>query len=129
MNLTIRIQLKTSLTWSFIQIFANETKTFYPTWIVRVYYYDLINKSRDDIENLEKRYPNLDFCDVENLPVLGNMKYKLPGKMQRFLSASMFLSSLVVFNSINILVDPFVGVAMVRDLDSENLQTGSRCCE
>lgn len=85
-----RIELKTNLTWSFIQIFANEAKISYPMWVVRVYYYDLINKTKDDIENLEKLYPNLDFCNVENLPVLGNLKYKLPGKMQRFLPASTF---------------------------------------
>lgn len=85
-----RIQLKTDLTWSYIQIFANQTKLFYPNWIVRVYYYDLLNKSNDDIEELEKLYPNLDFCNGENLPVLGNLKNKLPGKMQRFLPVSTY---------------------------------------
>jgi hypothetical protein len=88
-----RIQLKTSITWSFIQIFVNEAKKFYPTWIVRVYYYNLINKTQDDIENLEKLNPNLDFCNGENLPVLGNLKNKLPGKMQRFLPASTYQSN------------------------------------
>ncbi len=83
-----RRELKTSLTWSFINIFVNEAKKFYPKWIVRVYYYNLINKTKTDIENLEKLHNNLDFCDVENLPVLGNIRYKLPGKIQRFLPAS-----------------------------------------
>ncbi len=83
-----RIQLKTSLTWSYIQIFVNEAKKFYPTWIVRVYYYNLQNITKDDIQTLEKLHHNLDFCDVENLPVLGNLRDKLPGKMQRFLPAS-----------------------------------------
>jgi hypothetical protein len=83
-----RIELKTNLTWSFIKIFINEAKKLYPTWIVRVYYYNLINKTKEDLEELEKLNSNLDFCDAENLPVLGNLKNKLPGKMQRFLSAS-----------------------------------------
>ena len=83
-----RIELKTSLTWSFIQIFVKEAKRFYPTWVVRVYYYNLMNKTKDDLENLERLNSNLDFCNVENLPVLGNLKNKLPGKMTRFLPAS-----------------------------------------
>jgi hypothetical protein len=83
-----RIELKTSLTWSFIQIFAKEAKRLYPTWVVRVYHYNLMNKTRNDLDNLEKLNSNLDFCNVENLPVLGNLKNKLPGKMLRFLPAS-----------------------------------------
>lgn len=83
-----RLELKTSLTWNYITIFVNEAKKFYPTWVVRVYYYNLVNKTKDDIKNLENLHDNLDFCDVENLPVLGNLKGKLPGKMQRFLAAS-----------------------------------------
>jgi hypothetical protein len=98
-----RLELKTSLTWSYIKIFINEAKKFYPTWIVRVYYYNLINKTKDDIKNLENLYDNLDFCDVENLPVLGNLKNKLPGKMQRFLPASKFfyiIFSFIFFNDL-----------------------------
>ncbi|CAF4789597.1 unnamed protein product [Rotaria socialis] len=98
-----RVELKTNLTWSYIHIFTKEAKQFYPSWVVRVYYYNLISKTADDIAELEKLYDNIDFCPVENLPVLGNMKNKLPGKIQRFLPA----------------IDPFVGVSMVRDLDSE----------
>ncbi|CAF1385640.1 unnamed protein product [Rotaria sordida] len=98
-----RIELKTNLTWSYLQIFVNEAKKFYPSWVVRVYYYNLISKRKTDIENLEKLFDNLDFCSVENLPVLGNLKNILPGKVQRFLPS----------------VDPLVGVSMVRDLDSE----------
>ncbi|CAF3380403.1 unnamed protein product [Rotaria sp. Silwood1] len=82
-----RIELKTNLTWSYIQIFVNEAKKFYPSWIVRVYYYNLISKTKNDIDNLEKIYDNLDFCSVEDLPVLGNLINKLPGKVQRFLSS------------------------------------------
>ena len=77
----------TSLTWSYIQIFAAEAKKFYPTWIVRVYYFNLIGKTRENLDELEKLHSNLDFCAVEDLPTLGNMKDKLPGKMQRFLPA------------------------------------------
>lgn len=87
---TDRIQLKTNLTWSYIQIFANQAKLLYPNWVVRVYYYDLFNKSKADIDELEKSYPNLDFCNGEDLPVLGNLKYKLPGKIHRFLPASTY---------------------------------------
>jgi hypothetical protein len=83
-----RLELKTSLTWSYINIFVNEAKKFYPKWIVRVYYYNLINITKDNIKNFEKLNDNTDFCDVENLPVLGNLKNKLPGKMQRFLPSS-----------------------------------------
>lgn len=89
--------LTTSLTWTYINIFVNEAKKFYPTWIVRVYYYNLFNKTKDDIMKLEKLYDNLDFCDVEHLPVLGNMKNKLPGKMQRFLSASKYFKKKIFY--------------------------------
>jgi hypothetical protein len=82
------IPLKTSITWTYIKIFVSEARRFYPSWIVRVYYYNLKNKTKDDFEKLEKLNVNLDFCDVENLPVLGDIRYKLPGKMQRFLPAS-----------------------------------------
>ncbi|CAF0972471.1 unnamed protein product [Adineta steineri] len=98
-----RIELKTNLTWNYIKEFVSEAKRFYPTWVVRVYYYNLKDKTQNDIETLEKLNDNLDFCNAENLPVLGNLKNKLPGKVQRFLPA----------------VDPLVGVTMVRDLDSE----------
>ena len=82
------IELKTNLTWSYIQIFVREAKKFYPSWIVRVYYYNLVKKTKKDMENLEILHDNLDFCHAENLPVLGNVTYKLPGKIQRFLPAS-----------------------------------------
>ncbi|UJR35346.1 hypothetical protein I4U23_028104 [Adineta vaga] len=98
-----RINLKTNLTWSYIKEFASQAKQMYPSWIVRVYYYNLVSKTKNDIKDIEQSYDNLDFCDTENLPVLGNLKNKLPGKVQRFLPA----------------IDPFVGVAMVRDLDSD----------
>lgn len=80
-------RLKTSITWSYIQTFVIEAKKFYPSWIVRVYYYNLVNRTKEDIERLERQHDNLDFCDAENLPVLGYVKNKLPGKVQRFLSA------------------------------------------
>lgn len=90
---TDRIYLKTSVTWSLIQTFASQAKLLYPGWIVRVYYYGLINKSKEDIKELERLHPNLDFCNGEDLPVLGNLKNKLPGKIQRFLPASKHLNS------------------------------------
>ncbi|CAF0767022.1 unnamed protein product [Adineta ricciae] len=98
-----RIQLKSNLTWFYIEIFARQAKKFYPSWIVRVYYYNLVSKSQADIDHFEQLYENVDFCPAENLPVLGNIKNKLPGKIQRFLPT----------------IDPFVGVTMVRDLDSD----------
>ena len=82
-----QVQLVTSLTWSYIQQFAAEAKKFYPTWIVRVYYFNLMGKTRENLDELEKLHSNLDFCAVEHLPTLGNMRNKLPGKMQRFLPA------------------------------------------
>ena len=82
------LQLVTNLTWNFITIFVREAKKFYPTWIVRVYHFNLRNKTKNDFKQLESLYENLDFCNVEDLPVLGNMRNKLPGKMQRFLPAS-----------------------------------------
>ena len=82
-----RVQMVTSLTWSYIQLFVTEAKTLYPTWIVRVYYFNLIGKTRENLDELEKLHSNLDFCAVEDLPTLGNMRNKLPGKMQRFLPA------------------------------------------
>ena len=83
------VQLVTNLTWSFITIFVREAKKFYPTWIVRVYHFNLRNKTKADFDEMESLHDNLDFCHVENLPVLDNMRNKLPGKMQRFLPASM----------------------------------------
>jgi hypothetical protein len=85
-------ELKSNITWSFIKVFVNEAKKLYPSWIVRVYHYNLKDKTKNDFENLEKLHDNLDFCDVENLPVLGNLRHKLPGKMQRFLPASKSIS-------------------------------------
>jgi len=81
--------LRTEITWSYIEIFTKEAKTFYPSWVVRVYHYNLIHKTKQDLKDLENKYDNLDFCDVENLPVLNNFKDEIPGKMQRFLPASM----------------------------------------
>ena len=83
-----RIQLKTNLTWFYIEAFTRQAKQFYPSWIVRVYYYNLVSKSQADIDRLEQLYENVDFCPAEDLPVLGNVKNKLPGKIQRFLPAS-----------------------------------------
>jgi hypothetical protein len=84
-----RVELLTNTTWNFITIFVREAKKLYPTWIVRVYHYNLRNKTKVDFDELESSYDNLDFCQVDNLPVLGDMRNKLPGKMQRFLPASM----------------------------------------
>ena len=83
-----RIELKTNTTWSYIESFTVEAKKLYPSWIVRVYHYNLMSKTKDDFAKLEQLHENLNFCDVENLPVLGNLKDKLPGKVQRFLPAS-----------------------------------------
>lgn len=91
-----RIELKTSQTWDYIKTFVQEAKIFYPTWVVRVYHYDLRDKTPEDFRNLEALHDNLDFCNVEQLPVLGNMKHRLPGKMQRFLPASKLVFFLFV---------------------------------
>lgn len=92
-----RVQLTTNLTWNFINMFVREAKKFYPSWVVRVYYFNLANRTDEDIKQLEELYDNLDFCKVEDLPVLGNMKKKLPGKMQRFLPAGKIFQGAQLF--------------------------------
>ncbi|CAF0911595.1 unnamed protein product [Adineta steineri] len=62
--------------------YIQEAKENYPKWIVRVYYFSL-NISREEILDIEDKYDNVDFCDVTNLPVLGNVLTWLPGNMQR----------------------------------------------
>jgi len=96
------IGLTTSLTWSYMITFINEAEKQYPSWIVRIYHFNLKDKTKNDIEKFEAQHENVDFCDAEQLPVLGNIIHKIPGKIQRFLPA------------IDLLVDVFIA----RDLDS-----------
>lgn len=85
--------------------YIQEAKTEYPEWVVRVYYYSL-DISKTEINLLESKYSNVDFCDATNIPVLGNVTAWLPGKMQRFLP----------------IADPLVDIYMSRDIDSPILE-------
>ncbi|CAF1613641.1 unnamed protein product, partial [Didymodactylos carnosus] len=87
--------------WKYLLIYLEEVRLKYPKWIVRVYYHN-INVSLADIKNIENLYKNVDFCDVQNIPVLGNIVNYMPGKIQRFLP----------------LADKFVDYYMSRDIDS-----------
>ncbi len=91
--------------WSYTLEYINEAKSFYPDWRVRVYYHNL-NLTIDQIIELEKRFDNVDFCDVLNIPQLGNVASYMSGRFHRFIA----------------IADRFVDMFMSRDIDSPILE-------
>ncbi|CAL4107631.1 unnamed protein product [Meganyctiphanes norvegica] len=58
-----------------IHLQAESIKELYPGWVMRVYHdLDLTLETMQRwMCDLECRYPHLDFCDINNLPVLGDI--------------------------------------------------------
>lgn len=90
---------------SYTKKYILEAEHFYPDWRVRVYYHNL-NMTFDEMIQLEKRFPNVDFCDACNIPFLGNVTSYMSGRFHRFIP----------------LADRFVDAYMSRDVDSPILQ-------
>lgn len=79
----------------------DEAKALFPSWTIRLYSdEDTIN--RLNLRNLSNISTNIDVCNVNRLPILGNVGEYLPGKLWRFLPA----------------LDPMVDFTSSRDLDS-----------
>jgi hypothetical protein len=93
--------LLTDKIWLYTLEYISEAKYFYPDWRVRIYYHN-INKTIDQIIQIEKHFKNVDFCDVFNIPLLGNISSFMSGRLHRFIA----------------IADPFVDIYMSRDIDS-----------
>jgi hypothetical protein len=91
--------------WSYTLAYISEAKSFYPDWRVRVYYHNL-NLTFNQIIEMEKRFDNVDFCDVLNIPQLGNVASYMSGRFHRFIG----------------IADRFVDMYMSRDIDSPILE-------
>ena len=87
--------------FQFIRPLLAEARLLFPSWTVRLYSDDL-TISRLNLANLSRSTANLDVCNVNRLPVVGNMGEFLSGKLWRFLPA----------------LDPMVDFTSSRDLDS-----------
>lgn len=81
--------------------FLAEAKSLFPSWIIRLYA-DESAIHRLNLMNLTKSATNIDICNVNELPILGNVGEYLSGKLWRFLPA----------------LDPTVEIVSSRDLDS-----------
>jgi hypothetical protein len=68
--------------------YLSEAEHFYPDWRVRVCYHNL-DLTMNDILSIEKRYKNVDFCDVFNIPLLGNLSSYMFGRLHRFVDIYM----------------------------------------
>ncbi|UJR35344.1 hypothetical protein I4U23_028103 [Adineta vaga] len=79
----------------------DEAKFLFPTWIIRLYA-DESTIHRLDLHNLSRTTRNIDVCNVNQLPILGNVGEYLSGKLWRFLPT----------------LDPMVDFVSSRDLDS-----------
>ncbi len=79
----------------------NETELLFPTWIIRLYS-DELTINRLNLTKLANLSTNIDICNVNQLPILGNVGEYLSGKLWRFLPA----------------LDPMVDIISSRDLDS-----------
>ena len=81
--------------------FLDEAQSLFPTWTVRVYS-DNATIHRLNLGNLSRLSSNVDVCNVNQLPIIGNVGEYLSGKLWRFLPA----------------LDPMVDFTSSRDLDS-----------
>ena len=79
----------------------DEAETLFPQWTIRLYS-DEMTISRLNLRNLSSFSNNIDICNVDRLPVLGDVGSYLPGKLWRFLPV----------------LDPMVDFTSSRDLDS-----------
>ena len=97
--------LLTNKILSYTLQYINESKYFYPNWRVRVYYHNFPMKI-EQILQIEKEYPNVDFCNSSDIPLLGDITSFISGRLHRFIA----------------IADPFVDVFMSRDIDSPILE-------
>ena len=81
--------------------FINEAQTLFPSWTIRLYA-DEKSIERLNLNNLTHFASNIDICNVNALPVVGNLGEYLSGKLWRFIPA----------------LDPTVDFVSSRDLDS-----------
>ncbi len=81
--------------------FINEAKLLFPSWTIRLYS-DELSINRLNLNNLTHLTSNIDICNVNQIPILGNIGEYLPGKLWRFLPA----------------LDRMVDIISSRDLDS-----------
>ncbi|CAF1385660.1 unnamed protein product [Rotaria sordida] len=89
----------------FIFPLIDEAKLLFPTWTIRLYS-DELTINRLDLKNLSQLATNIDICNVNQIPIIGNVGEYLSGKLWRFLPA----------------LDPMVDLVSSRDLDSPLLQ-------
>ncbi|CAF3668160.1 unnamed protein product [Rotaria socialis] len=85
----------------FIFPFIDEAKLLFPTWIIRLYA-DELTISRLNLKKLSSLSSNIDVCNINQIPIIGNVGEYLSGKLWRFLPA----------------LDPMVDFVSSRDLDS-----------
>ncbi|CAF4510917.1 unnamed protein product, partial [Rotaria magnacalcarata] len=85
----------------FIFPFIDEAKLLFSTWIIRLYA-DELTINRLNLKKLSSLSSNLDVCNVNQIPIIGNVGEYLSGKLWRFLPA----------------LDPMVDFVSSRDLDS-----------
>ena len=71
--------------WPYTLEYISEAEYFYPNWRVRVYYHNL-NKTTDEILQIEKRFKNVDFCNVFDIPILGNLSTFMSGRLHRLVA-------------------------------------------
>jgi hypothetical protein len=79
----------------------DEAKLLFPSWTIRLYS-DQSTINRLNLKNLTHLANNLDVCNINQIPILGNVGEYLSGKLWRFLPA----------------LDPMVDIISSRDLDS-----------
>ncbi|CAF0877061.1 unnamed protein product [Rotaria sp. Silwood1] len=87
--------------FKFIFSLINEAQLLFPTWTIRLYS-DKFTIERLNLKNLSQLSTNIDICDVNRIPIIGNVGEYLSGKLWRFLPA----------------LDPMVDFLSSRDLDS-----------
>lgn len=79
----------------------SEARAVFPSWTIRLYSDDQTIE-RLNLNNLTRFSSNIDICNVNSLPIVGNLGEYLSGKLWRFLPA----------------LDPTVDFVSSRDLDS-----------
>lgn len=79
----------------------HEATALFPKWTIRLYA-DELTISRLNLHNLPRVSKNIDICNVNQIPTLGDVSAYLSGKLWRFLPA----------------LDPTVEFVSSRDLDS-----------
>lgn len=79
----------------------DEAENFFPQWTIRLYSDDL-TINRLNLKNLSNFSTKIDVCNVNRLPILGDVGEFLAGKLWRFLPV----------------LDPMVDFTSSRDLDS-----------